>query len=291
VIPEVVGPVLDLRPDGLREWEFPTLCPSCSQPLVRPPGEAQHFCVNPECPQKRWAAICHFASRGAMDIEGLGDQQVQLFMDLGLIVDVADIYSLDYERIGELRGYGEKTIDNLRRAVDASRSRPLARLLFGLNITHLGQAGAEALAGALGSLAAICGASLDDLAAVDGIGPVIAESVHAWCADPVNSDLVDRLVAAGINTLGPERSVLPQTLVGSTVVVTGTLNGFSREGAVEAIKARGGKSPGSVSKRTTALVVGAEPGASKLAKATELGVPVLDEVAFEWLLSTGEVPT
>jgi DNA ligase (NAD+) len=126
---------------------------------------------------------------------------------------------------------------------------------------------------------------------VDGIGPVIAESVHAWCADPVNSDLVDRLVAAGINTLGPERSVLPQTLVGSTVVVTGTLNGFSREGAVEAIKARGGKSPGSVSKRTTALVVGAEPGASKLAKATELGVPVLDEVAFESLLSTGEVPT
>ena len=290
VIPEVVGPVVDLRPDGLPEWRFPTECPSCGGPLVRPEGEAQHLCPSPTCPQKRWAAVCHFASRAAMDIEGLGEQQVQLFMDLGLIDDVADVYSLDYERIGELRGYGERAIDNLRAAVDASRSRPLARLLFGLNITHLGQAGAETLAGALGSLDAIASASLEDLSAVDGVGPVIAESVHSWFTDEGNRRVVERLVAAGVNTLGPERSVLPQTLVGASVVVSGTLVGYSREEAEAAIKARGGKSPGSVSKRTTALVVGADPGASKVTKAEELGIPVLDQVGFEQLLETGEVP-
>ncbi len=289
VIPEVVGPVLEFRPADLPEWRFPTDCPSCGRPLVRPEGEAQHLCVNPDCPQKRWAAVCHFASRGAMDIEGLGEQQVQLFMDLGLLADVADVYSLDYDRIGELRGYGEKAIDNLRAAVEASRSRPLARLLFGLNITHLGQAGADTLAGALGSLDAIATASLEDLSAVDGIGPVIAESVHSWFADPGHQQLVARLVAAGVNTDGPERSVLPQTLAGLSVVVTGTLPGYSREQAEAAIKSRGGKSPGSVSKRTTALVVGDEPGASKVTKAEQLGIPVLDQLGFEHLLETGEL--
>ncbi len=291
VIPEVVGPVLEFRPDGLEPWVFPADCPSCGSPLVRAEGEAQHLCTAADCPQKRWAAVCHFASRGAMDIEGLGEQQVQMFMDLGLIDDVADVYSLDYDRIGELRGYGETSVENLRTAVDASRSRPLARLLFGLNITHLGQAGAEALATSLGGLEAIAAAGIEDLSAVDGVGPVIAASVHEWFADPVHRGVVDRLVAAGVNTQGPERSVLPQTLAGRSVVVSGTLAAYSREEAEAAIKSRGGKSPGSVSKRTTALVVGAEPGASKITKATELGVPVLDEAAFEQLLETGELPS
>ena len=291
VIPEVVGPVLEFRPEGSAPWTFPTDCPSCGEPLVRAEGEAQHLCVNDACPQKRWAAVCHFASRGALDIEGLGETQVQTFMDLGLIDDVADVFSLDYDRIGELRGYGETSLDNLRAAVDAARSRPLARLLFGLNITHLGQAGAEVLATSLGSLEAIATASIEDLSAVDGVGPVIAASVHEWFADPGHRDLVDRLVAAGVNTRGPERSVLPQTLAGRSVVVSGTLERHSREQAEEAVKARGGKSPGSVSKRTTALVVGAEPGASKVTKATDLGIPILDEVAFERLLETGELPT
>jgi DNA ligase (NAD+) len=291
VIPEVVGPVVDLRPDGLPEWRFPTECPSCGQPLVRPEGEAQHLCVNPDCPQKRWASLCHFASRGAMDIDGLGEQQIATFLELGIISDVADIYSIDPERVLELPGYQQTSVDKLMAAIEASKSRPLGKLLFGLNIVHLGAAGGEVLASALGSLDAIVGASVDDLAAVDGIGPVIATSVHQFFSEPQNRDLVARLEAAGVNTIGPERSVLPQTLTGKGVVVTGTLDGFSRDGAGEAIVARGGKSPGSVSKKTFAVVVGREPGASKLTKAEELGIPVLDEAGFRHLLDTGELPS
>jgi DNA ligase (NAD+) len=290
VIPEVVGPVLELRPEGLPEWHFPTECPSCGGPLVRPEGEAQHLCVNPECPQKRLAAIAHFASRGAMDIEGLGEQQVALFLELGLLHDVSDIYRLDLDRIRELRGHGETSVENLRRAIEASKRRPLANLLFGLNIVHLGQAGAELLASAFGSLEAIMDATVEDLAAVDGIGPVIAESVHSFFRDPGNRALVERLVAAGVNTRGPDRTAVPQTLAGRSVVVTGTLDRFSREEAEAAIKAHGGRSPGSVSRRTFAVVAGREPGATKLAKAEELQVPVLDEDGFVHLLETGELP-
>ena len=289
VIPEVVGPVLELRPEGLPEWNFPTACPSCGQPLVRPEGEAQHLCRNPECPQKRWAALSHFASRGAMDIDGLGEQQIATFLDLGLLTDPADIYRLDFGSIAELPGYKDASIANLRSAIEASTHRPLANLLFGLNIVHLGAAGAEVLARSLGSLDAIMGASVDDLAAVEGVGPVIARSVHEWFAEPANRDLVGRLTAAGVNTVGPERSVLPQTLTGRAVVVTGSVPGYSRDEAADAITARGGKSPGSVSKRTYALVVGEGAGASKLAKATELGAPTVPSESFEHLLATGEL--
>jgi DNA ligase (NAD+) len=225
-----------------------------------------------------------------MDIDGLGEQQIATFLELGLISDLADVYSLDFDRIAELPGYKEASITNLRNALQASKQRPLANLLFGLNIVHLGAAGAEALASSLGSLQAIRDASVDDLAAVEGIGPVIATSVHDWFADPVHRDLVDRLVAAGVNTTGPERSVLPQTLAGRAVVVTGSVPGHSRDDAALAIKARGGTSPGSVSKKTYALVVGDEPGASKLTKATDLGVPIVPAEAFEQLLETGDLP-
>ncbi len=290
VIPEVVGPVIQMRPAGLPEWVFPTDCPSCGQPLVRQQGEAQHLCLNPDCPQKRWATVAHFASRGAMDIEGLGEQQIASFLELGLLADLADIYSLDYDRISELSGYGEASVTNLRNAIEQSKSRPLANLLFGLNIVHLGAAGAEALAAGLGSLDAIIGASADDLAAVDGIGPVIAGSVRSWFDTPANRDLITRLVAAGVNTSGPQRSVLPQTLAGRAVVVTGSVPGLSRDQAADAIKSRGGKSPGSVSKKTYALVVGEDPGASKLTKAQELGVPIIAAEDFDTLLDTGELP-
>ena len=294
VIPEVVGPVLEMRPDGLPEWVFPTECPSCGGPLARADGEVQHRCDNDGCPSRVLARICHFASRGAMDIEGLGEQQVALFLDLGLLDDVAGIYSLDTDRLRELPGYGDLSIANLVAAIDASRSRPLANLLFGLNIVHLGPSGAEAITAALGDLAAIRSASVDDLAAVDGIGPVIAESVHSFFADPQQAALVDRLVAAGVNTTGPERSVLPQTLTGRAVVVTGTVPGYTRDGAEQAIKARGGKSPGSVSKKTFAVVLGESPGATKVAKAAELGIPVVDasgsSAPFDALLASGELP-
>jgi DNA ligase (NAD+) len=290
VIPEVVGPVLEMRPKGLAEWTFPTECPSCGQELVRLPGEAQHRCVNSACPQQRLASVSHFASRGAMDIDGLGEQQIAHFLELGFIEDIADVYSLDFERIAELPGYKETSVNNLRRAIEASRSRPLANLLFGLNITHLGGAGAEVLAGAFGELDAIMDASVEELTAVDGVGPVIAESVHAFFAEDTNRQLIGRLQAAGVNTSGPKRSTEPQTLAGKAIVVSGTLEGYSRDGATDAIKARGGKSPGSVSKKTFALVVGDEPGASKLTKANDLGVPVLDPAGFEHLLATGELP-
>jgi len=270
---------------------FPSVCPcGLGSPLVRLEGESQHRCINAECPNQQWARLCHFASRGAMDIDGLGEKQVERFINLGLLDDVADIYSLDFAAIAELPGYQRKSIEKLAAAIEVSKSRPLSSLLFGLNIVHLGAAGAEALAAGLGSLEAIMGASTDDLAAVEGIGPVIAESVSRFFADPDNRDVVARLVAAGVNTIGPERSVLPQTLSGMAVVVTGGLDGFTRESAEAAIKERGGKSPGSVSKKTTAVVVGADPGASKLTKATDLGIPVLDEAQFVELLETGKLP-
>ena len=225
-----------------------------------------------------------------MDIDGLGEQQIATFIELGLISDPADIYDLDFERIAELPGYKEASINKLRSAIEASKQRPLANLLFGLNIVHLGAAGAEVLASSLGDLDTIMSASEADLNAVDGVGPVIATSVQRHFEQPANRRIVERLAAAGVNTTGPERSVLPQTLAGRAVVVSGGLEGFSRDGAAAAIKARGGKSPGSVSGKTFALVVGNDPGASKLAKAEQHSVPILDEAAFVELLETGELP-
>jgi len=291
VIPEVVGPVLSERPPGATAWEFPCACPGCGQPLVREEGASDHRCVNDFCPARQAAWIEFFASRAAMDIEGFGEQRVRQFRDLGLLADVAGIYELDYERIGALDGFGETSVRNLAAAVDASRSRPLANLLVGLNIRHLGGAGAQLLARRFGHLDRIIAATAEEMAEVDGIGPVIAASVSAFLADPRSRALIERLRAAGVNFEGPAAPAAPQVLEGMSIVVTGSLDGFSRDGATEAITSRGGKSPGSVSKKTTAVVVGREPGVSKLAKAEELGVPILDEAAFVELLATGVVPT
>ncbi len=290
VIPEVVGPVLAERPEGLPAWSFPTECPVCHEPLQRLEGEAATYCINLVCPARRATAIEHFASRGAMDIEGFGEQTVRLFMELGLLRDIGDIYALDFDRIRSLEGFGDTSAENLRSAIEASKQRPLANLLVGLNIAHVGSAGSEVLARHFGHLDLLMAAGEDDIAAVAGIGPIIAESVHRFFADDANRALVERLRAAGVNVEGPAAPALAQTLEGRSVVVTGTLAGFSREGAEEAIKARGGKAPGSVSKKTTAVVVGDGPGASKLTRAQDLGVPVLDEAGFVTLLETGELP-
>ncbi|MCU0310595.1 MAG: NAD-dependent DNA ligase LigA [Acidimicrobiales bacterium] len=291
VIPEVVGPVLAERPEGLEPWVFPTECPVCGQPLVRPDDEADTRCVNISCPARVAGTIEHFASRGAMDIEGLGEQRVRLFLQLGLVADVADLYTLDADRLSGIEGFGDQSIDNLLGAVRTSTQRPLANLLVGLNIRHLGPAGAQALAVHFGHLDRIGAASTEELAAVEGVGPVIAEAVREWFDDEPNRGVVEKLRAAGVNLEGPAPAEVEQTLVGSSVVVTGTLSGFTRDEAEAAVKARGGKSPGSVSKRTTAVVVGDDPGASKLAKAEELGIPVLDEDGFVRLLATGAVPS
>ncbi|MGH9222672.1 MAG: NAD-dependent DNA ligase LigA [Acidimicrobiales bacterium] len=290
VIPEVVGPVLPRRPDGLAEWEFPRACPSCGSELVRREGEAATYCLNAECPAQRARRIEHFASRGGMDIEGLGEQRVQQLIDAGLLRDAADIYELTYEQVLGLEGYADVSARNLIDAIEKSKERPLANLLFALQIPMLGFTGAERLAGALGDLDTIVAASGDELAAVDGVGPKIAMSARDFFDLERNREIVGRLTAAGLNVTGgrPESSQ-PQTLAGKAIVVTGTLAQLSRDAAVDAIKARGGASPASVSKKTAYLVVGDEPGAAKLTKAESLGVPVIDEEAFLRLLETGEV--
>ncbi|HEX6569963.1 MAG TPA: NAD-dependent DNA ligase LigA [Acidimicrobiales bacterium] len=291
VIPEVLGAVVAERPPGTEPWVFPTECPCpLRSTLVRPEGEAEHRCINPECPYQRQGAIEHFASRGALDIDALGEKRIAQLVDAGMVSSVADLYHLDWDQVTELERMGETSAANLRASIDASRSRPLPRLLVGLNIRHLGPAGAEALAAAFGTLDRIMGSPVEALAAADGVGTIIAESVHTWFADPANRELVERLRAAGLNFEAPEGDNQPKVLAGLTVVVTGTLDGFSREEAEAAIKARGGKSPGSVSKKTTAVVVGEGPGGSKVTKAEELGIPVLDEAGFRRLLDTGELP-
>ena len=282
VIPEVLGPVLAERPEGSEPWVFPTTCPCpVGSTLVRPEGEAEHRCIHPECPIQRYGAMEHFASRGALDIDALGSKRIAQLIEAGMVSSVADLYTLDWERVEGLERMGALSTANLRASVDASRSRPLARLLVGLNIRHLGPAGAEALAAAFGDLDRIMAASEEALAAADGVGAVIATSLHTWFSDPANRELIERLRAAGLNFQGPTGDdSRPKVLAGMTVVVTGTLEGYSRDEAEAAIKERGGKSPGSVSSKTTAVVVGEGPGASKVTKAEELGVPVLDEAGF-----------
>ena len=289
VIPEVVGPVLSDRPKRRAEWVFPTDCPVCAVPLERPEGEANHRCFNLACPARVAGAIEHFASRGAMDIEGFGEKSVQLFLELGLLTDISGIYTVDWDQLRERDGFGATSIANLTKAIEASKQRPLTSLLVGLNIRHLAGAGSEVLAGHFGHLDPIAAATVEELTAVDGIGPTIAESVAAWFAVNENRALIERLRDAGLNVVGPEASRKPQTLAGRSVVVTGGLEGYNRDEVEAVIKAHGGKSPGSVSKKTTAVVVGEGAGASKLTKATELGIPVLDEAGFEHLLATGEV--
>ncbi len=290
VIPEVRGPVLPLRPEGLPAWTFPTECPVCHQPLVRLEGESDTYCINEACPGQIVQRISHFASRGGLDIEHLGERTVRQFHEAGLLRDVSDIYHLDYRRIGEFEGWGDTSIANLRAAVEASRHRPLANLLVALSIRHLGATGSQLLARHFNHLDRILEAGAEELANVEGVGPIIGASVQRFFANESNRALVERLRAAGLNLEGPGAPEQAQVLEGASVVVTGTLEGWSREAAEEAIKSRGGKSPGSVSKKTTALVVGTEPGGAKLRRAEELGVPVLDEAGFAHLLETGELP-
>ena len=290
VIPEVIGPVLSERPEGLSPWQFPKACPVCETPLVRLDGESDTFCPNVDCPAQRAGRITHFASRGAMDIEGFGEQRAYLFTRSGLLHDIGDIYRLTEEQLLGVEGFAPVSARNLLAAIEASKDRPLVNLLIGLNIRRLGGAGASALARHFGHLDRIVEASAEEIAAVEGIGPLIAESVHAFFALDRNRDVLEKLRAAGVNFAGPQRVDAPQVLAGKAVVVTGTLEGWSREAAEEVIKVRGGKAPGSVSKKTFAVVVGDAPGTAKLAKAADLGIPVLDEAGFAELLETGELP-
>jgi len=288
VIPEVVGPVKELRPKGLRKWHMPERCPFCGNAIVLPEGEAKARCTGGyTCPSRLREYLYHFASRGAMDIEGLGYKTVHSLLELGLIKDPADIYSLTEEDLLSIEGWGEISVANLLSAIEGSKHEPLSRLVFGLGIDHVGSTVAGQLAARFRSLDALLGAGTDEIEEIDGIGPEIAGSVVEWAADEDNIDLVKRLADAGVSlvdeNLGEE---LPQTLEGVSVVVTGSLEGFTRDSAKAAVLERGGKVTGSVSSKTTALIAGENAG-SKLAKAESLGIPILDAEALARLLEEG----
>lgn len=292
VIPEVVGPVLAKRPKNSVPWQFPSTCPcSVGSQLVKSDDQADTRCVEPSCPFQRDQRIIYFASRGGMDIEGLGERTVFALSDAGLVEDVGDLYSLTVEQLLTLEGFAEMSAQNLVTSIQSSRTRPLPKLLTALGIKHLGPAASDSLSSAFGTLDVISSASAEELSSVDGVGGVIADSIASWFAKPENKVVIEKLRTAGVEFGHVVTSDEPQTLVGKAVVVTGTLASYSREGAEAAIKSRGGKSPGSVSAKTFAVVLGESPGASKVTKAEQLGIPVLDEAGFEELLRTGELPT
>jgi len=296
VIPEVVGPVLSERPARSEPWSFPRDCPVCRQPLQRAEGMSATQCLNYWCPRQIRGRVEHFVGRAAMDIEFLGERNIDRFVGEELLSDVVGLYSLDFERIEQMEGFGQTSVNNLRRSIEASKQQPLSRLLFALSIPEIGQVNAQVLAAAFGDVDGILEADEEALAEVEGFGPIIAASVRAWFDDPHNRTLIEGLRSAGLRMEVDEPAsteageALAQTLAGMSVVVSGALEGFSRDGAKQAILARGGSSPGSVSGRTTALVVGADPGASKLRKAESSGVPVIDEATFRQLLETGRLP-
>ena len=288
VIPEIVGPVLSRRPEGLPEWNMPKRCPFCNHPLVLPEGEAKAKCTGGyECPSRIREHLAHFAGRGAMDIEGLGYKTVDLLLSEGLIRDPADVFTLKPEDLLGREGWGETSVSNLLAAIDAAKDQEVARLLTGLGIDHVGGTVSRVLARRFGSIEALAAASDEDIMQIEGIGPEIAGSVAGWFDDPDNIQLIDKFRAAGVRmedpTLESEGSDL---LDGVTVVITGSLEGFSRAEAKAAVEALGGKVTGSVSGKTSALIAGASPG-SKQVKAEDLGVPVLEEAAFLRLLDEG----
>ena len=302
VIPRVVGPVMSKRPADSKPWQMPTTCPLCDSQLHRAEGEAVWRCENTSCPARLQRGLEHFAGRGAMNIEGLGESLIAQLIRDGHVRDYADIYSLATDTIAGLtssstrsdgavieRRVGDKNARKVIEQIDRSRQVELWRVIYGLGIRHVGERGAQVLARALGSMDAITHASVEALQQVPEVGPVLAASVREWFDEPRNRELIARLGAAGVRMEVPpeERASLatPGPLTGKTYVLTGTLTSMSREEATAALERLGGKVAGSVSKKTTAVIVGAEPG-SKADKAASLGVPTLDETAFQALLAS-----
>jgi DNA ligase (NAD+) len=290
VIPEVVGPVLAARTGDEREWSMPANCPFCGNPIVRPEGEAVARCTGGfDCPSRLREWLFHFAGRGGMDIEHMGYKTIDLLLSKGWITDPADIFTFDTSRLLDLEGWGQVSVDNLTKAIEAAKDRPVARLLVALGIRHVGSTVARVLARHFGSLPALLDATEEEISAIEGIGPVIAAGVAEWAADPVNRELVERLGRAGVRLAEepPPSDVTSDLLAGATFVVSGTIDGYTREEALAAIEQRGGKTTASVSGKTTALVVGDSPGASKTSKAEQLGVPIIDGEKFQKLLEKG----
>lgn len=289
VIPAVLQHVPELRPADAIPWAMPEACPACSTPLEREEGDAEWYCISGECPAQFIRLVEHFASRGALDVEGLGEKlAVQLVAEAG-VARLYDLYDLTVERLAALDRFGVKKAENLLAGLHASKARPLARLVYGLGIRHVGQTTAEALVSRFDSLAALGAATRDDLVAVDGVGAVVAESVAEWFARAQNQHLVAELAARGVNTERLDTEAVAAVageggaLDGKTFVLTGTLPTLARAEAEARIKRAGGKVASSVSKKTSFVVAG-EAAGSKLDKAAELGVVVLDEAGLLALL-------
>lgn len=291
VIPEVVGPVLAPGGDRAPPWEMPKECPFCHSPIERPEGEAVARCTRGlTCPSRLREWLFHFSSRGGMDIEGLGYKTVDMLLRAGVIEGPADVFFLGPEHFEGREGWKAKSIRNLLDGIDAARRRPLWRLLVALGIRHVGPGGARLITARYRSMDRIAEATEGDLAAIDGIGETIAGSVREWMDDPDNRELLARLSEGRVSLADPEpETEIPQTLAGLTLVVTGGLESMNREGVQQAITTRGGRATSSVSSKTSALVAGAAPGASKLAKAEQLGIPTLTEEQFLSLLKLGPV--
>jgi DNA ligase (NAD+) len=287
VIPQVVGPVLAERKRKLKEFTMPTHCPVCGFAVDHPEGEAMARCTNATCPAQRRERVRHFASRGAMDIEGVGDVLAFALVDEGLVEDVSGLYALTAERLATLPRMGERTIANVLANIAGSKKRGLARLLFGLGIRMVGAQNAAILAGDYGTIDALMAASEADLITSEGIGAQIAASVVLFFEQAANRALIERLRAAGVDLTAPKRErVSAGPLAGKTFVLTGTLPNLTREEASELIVNAGGKVTSAVSKKTNYVVAGEEAG-SKLTKAESLGIEILDEDALRALLPAG----
>jgi DNA ligase (NAD+) len=282
VIPQVVAPLTQERSGEERPFVMPAECPACGTELVQPPGEVQVRCPNRSCPAQIVQGLIHFASRGAMDIEGMGEKTVQRFYDEGLLADFADIYDLHShrERLVALEGFKDVSVDNLLAGIEQSKERPWPRVLFALGIRHVGGVTAEAIAAVCPSLDALLAADAEALAGAEGVGPVVAESVREFLDADTNLALLERLRAAGL-TVESDAPPPPGDgpLKGLSVVITGGLDAYTREEAKRAVAVAGGKATGSVSRSTAFVVAGVDPG-SKVQKAESAGVPVIDEAEF-----------
>lgn len=286
VIPEVVAPIPSMRTGRERRFVMPTECPACGGPLTRPEGEVVTRCANLDCPAQALGRIVHFASRDAMDIAHLGEKTAAALLERDLVSDAGDLFSLDADDLRTLPGFKDKAVRNLLAAIDAAKDRPLDRVIYALGIRHVGSTVAKRIALAFPSIDALARASADEIAAAEGVGPVIGAAVHEYFARPSTHALVEKLRRAGVRMRGEPRRA-EGALAGKTFVLTGTLAAMSRDRAKERLEALGAHVTNSVSKHTDYLVVGEDPG-SKLDKAKELGVATLDEPAFATLLAEAE---
>jgi DNA ligase (NAD+) len=285
VIPQVVGPAPEQPGKRGPPWSMPDRCPVCDSPVVRAEGEAKHYCSNRACPSRGYEGLRHFVSRGAMDIDGVGEKLVRRLMQEGLVAQPQDFYRLTGEDLLGLEGFQQRSASNAIAAIEASTRQPFGRVLFALGIPHVGSVTAQALADGFGTMEALREASPEAIAEVEGVGPVIAEQVAGWFLDSEHAEIVDALAAAGLRMQGPRRAQEPAgPLAGKTFVVTGTLEGFSRDGIAEHLAGLGAKVTTTVSSSTDYLLAGAG-GGSKRAKAEQLGVAVISEADLERLVA------